>query len=172
MTNEWGGRPLPVSATCFHHGVLSVRLSGAVPAVKAAIAKIGGDPLPDEQGEAFWRSLRDQMHPHFARTWHGKVPLWRLSVRSSAPHAEFPGEQLIEWGGALRWLVADPAADPAALRAWARDQGGHATLFRAADKSAGAFHPLSPTTLGLHRRLKAVFDPAGILNPGRLYAAI
>jgi FAD/FMN-containing dehydrogenase len=26
--------------------------------------------------------------------------------------------------------------------------------------------------LDLHRRIKQVFDPAGILNPGRLYAAL
>jgi glycolate oxidase FAD binding subunit len=69
-------------------------------------------------------------------------------------------------------LAADPPGDSAALRAWAHDHGGHATLFRAADKSAGAFHPLSPTMLGLHRRLKAVFDPFGILNPGRLYEGL
>jgi glycolate oxidase FAD binding subunit len=37
------------------------------------------------------------------------------------------------------------------------------------DKSVGAFHPLPATLHELHRRLKAVFDPAGILNPGRLY---
>jgi glycolate oxidase FAD binding subunit len=174
ITNEWGGRPLPVSATCYHQGLLSVRLSGAVPAVDAAIAKIGGDPLPDEQGDAFWKSVRDQTHPHFARTWNGEASLWRLSVKPTAPHTELPGEQLIEWGGALRWLVAQTPGDAAALRAWCRSQGGHATLFRGSDKdkAVGAFQPLSETMLGLHRRLKAVFDPAGILNPGRLYAAI
>jgi glycolate oxidase FAD binding subunit len=28
---------------------------------------------------------------------------------------------------------------------------------------------LNPALLALHRRLKAAFDPKGILNPGRLY---
>jgi glycolate oxidase FAD binding subunit len=46
---------------------------------------------------------------------------------------------------------------------------GHATLFRGADKSAGAFAPLEPVLMRLHRELKSAFDPAGILNPGRLY---
>jgi glycolate oxidase FAD binding subunit len=32
------------------------------------------------------------------------------------------------------------------------------------------FTPLAPPLLRLHRELKRVFDPAGILNPGRMYA--
>jgi glycolate oxidase FAD binding subunit len=31
------------------------------------------------------------------------------------------------------------------------------------------FQPLAPAMLAVHKRLKAVFDPHGILNPGRLY---
>ena len=79
------------------------------------------------------------------------------------------GEQLIEWSGALRWLVAGQHTDSAKVRAWARDNGGHATLFRAADKSGGVFDPLPEALHALHCRLKATFDPAGILNRGRLY---
>jgi len=91
-----------------------------------------------------------------------------LSVKSTAPFHDLGGEQLIEWGGALRWLIAGARSDPAKLRAWAQSQGGHATLFRAADKSPGVFQPLATPLLAIHRRLKAEFDPLGILNPGRL----
>ena len=80
------------------------------------------------------------------------------------------GEQLIEWSGGLRWLLATDRTDPARVRSWAGNRGGHATLFRATDKTPGVFHPLPDAMLGLHRRLKAQFDPANILNPGRLYA--
>ncbi len=45
---------------------------------------------------------------------------------------------------------------------------GHATLFRGGDRAAGVFHPLAPALAKIHRRLKDAFDPAGILNPGRL----
>jgi glycolate oxidase FAD binding subunit len=48
--------------------------------------------------------------------------------------------------------------------------GGHATLFRAADKAQGAFAPLAPVLARLQRDLKRSFDPAGVFNPGRLYA--
>jgi glycolate oxidase FAD binding subunit len=170
--NEWGGRPLPVSATCFHHGVLSVRLSGAPSAVAAAATRIGGEALLEpEAGPAFWRGVRDQTHPHFAAASVAGATLWRLAVRPTAPHAESLGDQLIEWGGGVRWLIGFDRSDGTRLRAWAQQHGGHATVFRAADKSAGAFHPLPEPMAVLHRRLKAVFDPAGVLNPGRLYAA-
>jgi glycolate oxidase FAD binding subunit len=168
MTNEWGGKALPVSATCHHAGKLVVRLSGSPPAVEAAAAKIGGTALED--GRPFWESVRDQSHPHFRAAQERGAPIWRLSVKATAPHRDLDGEQLIEWGGALRWLAAGPRTDAAEVRAWAKGNGGHATLFRAADKSAGAFHPLPEALHQLHRRLKSTFDPAGILNRGRMYA--
>ena len=42
------------------------------------------------------------------------VPLWRLSVKSTAPYTDLGGEQLIEWGGALRWLAPANARDASA----------------------------------------------------------
>jgi len=166
-TNEWGGKPLPVSATCHHAGRLAVRMSGSAPAVEAATAKIGGTAIAD--ADAFWASVRDHTHSHFVAAVERAAPLWRLSVKSTAPYRDLGGEQLIEWGGALRWLAAGPRTDAAEVRAWAHGNGGHATLFRATDKTAGAFHPLPEAIHQLHRRLKATFDPAGILNRGRLY---
>ena len=166
-TNEWGAKPLPISATCHYAGQLYVRISGSAPALDAAAAKIGGLPIDD--GKALWESIRDQTHRHFTNALAGSAALWRLSVKATAPHRDLGGEQLIEWGGALRWLVAGPRTDAREVRAWAQGNGGHATLFRAADKSAGVFHPLPPPIHELHRRLKSTFDPAGILNRGRLY---
>jgi len=75
---------------------------------------------------------------------------------------------LIEWNGALRWLATNAAAG--AVRAAAELGGGHATLFRGGDKSAGVFHPLPPALAAIERKLKLTFDPAGIFNPGRMYA--
>jgi glycolate oxidase FAD binding subunit len=156
----WAAQPLPVSATCWHAGALTVRLSGAEPAVRAAVARLGGAPAD----AALWRALREQTDAFFA----GGEPLWRLAVTPTAPPLALAGRQLVEWGGALRWWKTPAAA--AEVRAAAQRAGGHATLFRAEDKSAGAFAPLDPLKLRLHQALKAAFDPAGILNPGRLYA--
>jgi glycolate oxidase FAD binding subunit len=170
MTNEWTGKPLPISATCHSAGRLAVRLSGAAPAVEAAARQIGG--ASTDSGDAFWEGIREHSDPWFVAAREANAPLWRISVKASAPCADLGGEQMIEWSGALRWLVATERTDAARVREYARENGGHATLFRAADKSVGAFHPLTDTLLALHRRLKAVFDPAGILNPGRLYPGL
>lgn len=159
--NEWAGKPLPVSATCWQRGVLTVRLSGADAAVKFALAQLGGERVSEPA--AFWDSLRDQTHDFFAAP-----DLWRLSLPPAASALILGGEQLIEWGGAQRWLHAAPSA-AADIRRSVAAAGGHATLFRAQDKSAGAFHPPAPAVARIHERLKANFDPAGIFNPGRMY---
>jgi glycolate oxidase FAD binding subunit len=173
MVNEWGGKPLPLTATAYHAGRLAVRLSGTPAGVEAAVARIGGDALPgNDSGGAFWRSVREQTQPFFVAAAQPGSTLWRLSVKSTAPHTDLGGEQLIEWGGALRWLHAREPVDATRLRNWARAQGGHATLWRGADKSAGVFQPLPDALLALHKRLKAAFDPNGVLNRGRMYPGL
>jgi glycolate oxidase FAD binding subunit len=158
--NSWAGQPLAISATAWFDGLLSVRVSGAAVAVRSAAAVIGGTELAD--AGAFWTTIREQTHPFFSSNM-----LWRIAVPSVTPTLTLPGAQFVEWGGGLRWLSSSaPAAE---VREAARRAGGHATLFRAADKSAGAFAPLAPVLARLHGALKRAFDPAGIFNPGRLY---
>jgi glycolate oxidase FAD binding subunit len=164
--NVWGGQPLPLSASCWHNGMLAIRLSGAQAAVDAAIKKMGGDALPDP--EKFWDRLREQEHAFFDGVMQDKEHgLWRLSVPSVAPVLNLQGEQCIEWGGAQRWLKTTASAS--AVRAAAEQAGGHATLFKGGDKSVGVFHPLQPAVERIHRNLKNAFDPAGIFNPGRMF---
>jgi glycolate oxidase FAD binding subunit len=50
--------------------------------------------------------------------------------------------------------------------------GAPATLFRHGPGPAEAFTPLTAPLMRVHRELKRVFDPAGILNPGRMYAGL
>jgi glycolate oxidase FAD binding subunit len=171
LVNRWGGQPLPVSATAWHAGVLWARLSGAEAAVAAACATLGGEAVDDEAGRAFWQTLRDQKHAFFTAAAGGGVPLWRLSVPSITKPLDLPGETLVEWGGALRWLASGAPADR--VRAVALAAGGHATVYRASDdakaRAGGAFQPLSPAVAALNRNLKREFDPRGIFGPGRLY---
>ena len=160
--NVWGGQPLPISASAWCDGQLMVRLSGARAAVAAAEIRIGGDVVGDP--DSLWRDLREQSNTFFADEHNA---LWRLSVPSVTPPIDLPGAQLIEWGGAQRWLQTSASA--ADIRAAASKAGGHATLYGGDDKAVGVFHPLAPAVASIHRRLKTSFDPAGIFNPGRLY---
>ena len=161
--NRWAGRPLPISATAYTDGDLGVRLSGAAAAVRAAQEKLGGTLVEVERAAGFWNDIREHSDPFFA----GEEPLWRLSVPSATPPLELEGRILIEWGGALRWLKSN--AEARTVRDTAARAGGHATLFRGGDKSVGVFHPLAPAVATIHRRLKAEFDPRGVLNRGRMY---
>ncbi len=163
LANAWAGQPLPLSATAWHAGELTVRLSGACAAVNAAAAKLGGERVDATHATRFWRGVRDHGHDFFSTAW----PLWRLSIKPTTPPLEFPGTQFIEWGGALRWLTGD--IEVQTVRAAAAAAGGHATLFRGGEKSAGVFQPLPPALMTIHRNLKRAFDPAGIFNPGRMY---
>ncbi len=161
--NAWAGQPLPISAAAWHAGVLQLRLSGAEAALRAAAERLGGEPVAAAEGQSFWDAVREQTHPFFA----GEAPLWRLAVPSQAAPLSLPGDAFVEWGGALRWMRSD--AEPRLLRDAAARAGGHATLFRAADKAIAAFAPLSEVQMRLHRGLKAAFDPQGIFNRGRMY---
>lgn len=167
MLNEWAGKPLPISASCWHDGVLTVRLSGAEAAVSAALRTLGGKALAAEDAAAFWLSVREQTHAFFA----GAGSLWRLSLPPHASAMILKGRQLIEWGGAQRWLKLDGDADADGarhIRQAVAASGGHATLFRGGDKAVGVFHPLAPAVEKIHQRLRHAFDPAGIFNPHRM----
>ncbi|MEJ2603062.1 MAG: glycolate oxidase subunit GlcE [Gammaproteobacteria bacterium] len=157
-----GGRALPLSAAAWADGVLRLRLSGARAAVAAARTVIGGETTD----AAYWEAVRDQRTGNFLSS----LPLWRVSVPAATPPLDLPGSPLIDWGGAQRWIATEAEAE--VVRAAAGAAGGHATRYRGGDPRVPAFHPLPEPLLALHRRLKAALDPAGILNPGRLYASL
>jgi len=159
--NEWGGQPLPISATAWCGDQLYVRLSGATAGVQAAHAKMGGSPVPE--GALLWAELREHAHGFF-QPGHGT--LWRVAVPPTTGPLDL-GATLVEWNGGQRWVWSDAPTEK--IRARVEAAGGHATQFRGGDRRS-TFHPLPPALAAIHRRLKAEFDPAGIFNPGRLYA--
>jgi glycolate oxidase FAD binding subunit len=162
--NQWSGKPLPLSGGCYMDGYLYVRLSGTNRGVQAAANTLGGD-RPDSSA-TFWEDLREQRLDFFA----GDTPLWRLSVPPASAAPELDGDWLLDWGGAQRWLRTELPAS--AIRAAAASIGGHATLFNGGDRDGEVFQPLTPALLALHQRIKHTFDPAGILNPGRMYPSL
>ncbi len=169
--NAWAGQPLPLNASAWHRGRLSLRLAGARAAVRTAVQQLGGAELAPEAADAWWTALRDQQHAFFVlgepELACGEC-LWRLSVPDTTAPLGLPGDGLVEGGGAQRWCRTTAPAQQ--VREAAARAGGHATLYRAADKSSGVFAPLAGPLMRIHRGLKQAFDPAGVFNPGRLYS--
>jgi glycolate oxidase FAD binding subunit len=174
--HAWGGKPLPLNASCWVHdagvGTLYVRLRGAVAAVDAACRSMGGER--QDNAAADWDACRDQRLPWFTATGaHTGLDLWRLSVPATAPVLALPAgvaQPLVEWHGALRWVQAAPG-HAQALRDLACQVGGSASLFRAhcadAESAAAFFDPLPAGLQAIHTRLRQSFDPAGIFHPDR-----
>jgi len=164
--NQWSGKSLPLSAASYDGDNLYLRLSGAKTAVESAQQLIGGEQHDDSP--ALWQSVKEQQHPFFK----SELPLWRLSLPAATAPLDIPGTWFIDWCGAQRWLLSE--AEPELVRKKARAAGGHATLFRRGtsdiDAAIETFQWPESGVMQLHRRLKQAFDPAGILNPGRLYA--
>lgn len=167
------------SATC-------LRLEGCGPSVQARRQRLlerltGGlaaAVLDDEVSAALWRQLRD-VHPFHDRP---DQAVWKISLRPSHAPALLdrlatlgPVEAFLDWGGALIW-----ASLPCGTDAQARDlrtalpPGAHATLVVAPEPVRVAqpvFHPQPTVVRAIETRVRASFDPHGILNPGRMVAA-
>ncbi|MEW8507815.1 MAG: glycolate oxidase subunit GlcE [Candidatus Thiodiazotropha sp.] len=110
----------------------------------------------------FWQALRDQQLDFFKQTG----PLWRLSLPPAA-NIDSRESMLCEWSGGLRWLVSErPDSE---IRSMVEKESGHAILFRNGDPDGEIFHPLHPRLADMQKRLKQVFDPEGVFNPGRHY---
>ena len=166
QSNLWLSKPLPISATFFDNGTLTVRLRGASAAVQAALKNMGGQEMDTQQAQAFWTGVRDQQH-HF---FNGEGDLWRLAVPPTTVDLAMPGQSVHEWGSGLRWLRVDPGVTAEQIRATAKRVGGHATLYRTSKESSRihAFQQPDAVMLKLQRRLKEQFDPAGVFSINRL----
>lgn len=179
--------PAPVAARLpglQGNGAVALRLEGVEPSVRArretlarALAPFGpAETLASEPSAALWRAVRDALP--FAGG--GARPLWRISTAPMAgpPLAarladELGGEAFCDWAGGLAWLeLAGPDSAAARVRAALAPHGGHATLLRAtaAERARTAvFQPPQGALAALAARVKASFDPAGVLNPRRMH---
>jgi glycolate oxidase FAD binding subunit len=169
--------------------VTLLRLEGVKTSVEArrelllkALAGFGDiEFLRGASSRAIWRDVRDVKL--FDAEGRDQV-IWRISTSPmKAPDVVRNvsiGEEtdaVYDWGGGLIWLAQPPYGDggAAAIRAVVERAGGHATLVRAAPATRMAvqvFEPQADALASLTRRLKAAFDPHGILNPGRMYAGV
>ena len=156
---------LPASATAYVDDRLYIRLSGSEHTINRISGKLGGELL--ENDAAFWLNVREHQHPFF----RDSGSLWRISVPPATPPVEIPGQWLIEWNGAQRWLNTDASAQH--IRAIIKPLGGHASCYHNDSQADNEiFHPLPEPLMKLHHRLKHAMDPNGILNPGKMYPGL
>lgn len=166
--------------------VTAVRVEGPASSVAARAAALSDllsvdgpvDDLHSTNSIAFWKAVRD-VAP-FCGPDHKDDVVWRLSVPpadgadvAARLKAATGGDTLFDWGGGLLWHRMGASADGghAAVRGVLGPNGGQALLVRAsADVRAAVpvFHPEDPGLEIVSRRIKAGFDPEGILNPGRM----
>jgi glycolate oxidase FAD binding subunit len=160
--NLWAGKTQAISATAWDGMNIRIRLSGSSASIAHGYALIGGEKLPNGK---YWQDLNNFKLDFFQQPDR----LWRVSV---APMSESIGknlDQLVDWGGAQRWLKSNEPAET--IRTWATRLGGHAECY-SQDQTISTYHPLEENSLALHQRFKAALDPAGILNPGRMYPGL
>jgi glycolate oxidase FAD binding subunit len=159
--NALSSKPLPLSASLWYAGRSTIRLSGSHQGVASAAQQLGGDKEQD-----IWPGLRQQKHEFFLT----EGTILRLSLPQTCEQFLAEEIELIEWGGALRWMRGE--SDLQALRREVEKLNGNVCVYRGAGVDTEIFQPLSEPMMRLHRSLKASFDPAGILNPGRLYPGL
>ncbi|ACI51049.1 FAD linked oxidase domain protein [Gluconacetobacter diazotrophicus PA1 5] len=165
--------------------VIALRVEGSRPAVTDHMGRLAdpvsglppGRMLEGPASTAFWTGVRELV-PLAAGPddW-----LWRIHLPATAAAGladRLRGEGLVaslmlDWGGALLFCAMKPGREDSVtrLRALAAAVAGRAILIRAPDAvraAHGAFPAPDPAVRALSERTRRVFDPAGILNPGRM----
>jgi glycolate oxidase FAD binding subunit len=184
LTAEAGLSSLPA--------VAALRLEGPAPSVafrrERLLAEMaaGGESavLEGEISAAFWRAIGDA-RPLARPADHA---LWRISTAPSrgaelalAIARECETRWYLDWGGGLLWAAVSGAEDGGAARIRAALHGvggrggGHATLVRGPAglrRAVPVFEPQPAALAALAQRVKAGFDPNGILNPGRMVEGV
>jgi glycolate oxidase FAD binding subunit len=136
------------------------------------------ETIEAEESRAFWRGVRslDALPRAGHVLWRISVPPargWQVQSLLACEEAQF----VSDWAGALVWAaVPEQAAlaGGAKICAIARALGGYAMLVRAPLAMRAALSVAADRDHGLARlqeRVKAAFDPCGILNPGLDIAA-
>jgi glycolate oxidase FAD binding subunit len=136
--------------------------------------------IEGEAAAALWHSVRDVTFLAEPRN----QAVWRISTAPTQGPAvvaqvsrKLDARWFYDWGGGLVWIATSAAGDAgvAAIRAAVQATGGHTWLVRAPAELRAAvdvFEPLSEPLMQITAGLKTAFDPAAVLNPGRMYAGV
>ncbi len=157
---------LPITASAWFNNQVYLRLSGSEATLKQSKNKLGYDLLKDY--DDFWIDLRDHRHHFFGRT---DKPLWRLSLPPATQQiSKISDNQLIEWGGAQRWINTNIPAN--IIQSTAKSNNGYAFMIKGDLPETPCFPILDEPIMQLHKKLKLNMDPSRIFSPGRMYSGL
>ncbi|WP_431285444.1 FAD-binding protein [Humitalea sp. 24SJ18S-53] len=161
--------------------VALLRIEDFAPSVAYRATKLASDfpgasVIEAEASRHLWRAIRDA-EPLAAQPGQA---IWRVSARpTEGPRlvAALPGfSALLDWGGGLVWLAGEGSeANHRAVMAAAAASRASFTLFRGPEALRAALPvitPDQPALAAIGARVKAVLDPAGLFNPGRMRAGV
>jgi glycolate dehydrogenase FAD-binding subunit len=170
-------------------GSVVLRVEGPAPSVafrrealREALAAGVCDILEPEGSAALWRAIgaaTPLAHMKDRAVWRLSVAPGRGAELAEAVARQVDAAWFLDWGGGLVWIAVAEAGDAGAavLRQAIRGEDGrgtgHATLVKgsaALRRAVPAFEPQPEPLAALARRVKEAFDPAHILNPGRMVA--
>jgi glycolate oxidase FAD binding subunit len=141
----------------------------------AALFKGRTDMLPDGLSRKLWQQIRD-VTPFADGT---EQPVWRVSAPPMSGHAVLEdfrqhtaADAFYDWQGGLIWIRVEGEPEAEVLRGLIRKHGGgHATLVRASEavrRTVPVFEPQAAELRALAGRIRAQFDPKGVLDLGRM----
>ena len=137
-----------------------------------------GEPLDAPKSAVLWQRIRD-VQP-LAEKPHD---IWKVSCApSDAPRVlaalnpRLDVRMMADWAGGLLWIAGQSPRIGVALRSAIAELGsGFAMLVRdvgVTRETVAPLQPLSGPILELHKRVKASFDPLGVLNYERMHHGV
>jgi glycolate oxidase FAD binding subunit len=188
-----GAAYLPAGTAGLHAGRVALRVEGPAPSVAARrdslLQELRGagkaELLGDAESVALWQAVGEVaplLDPGERAVWRISVAPARGAELGEALARALDAKWLLDWGGGLVWAAAPETgpqslndAGAAAIRREIRGHDGsgtgHATLVKASAalrRAVAVFEPQASALAALSRRVKEAFDPAHILNPGRM----
>ena len=187
-----GAAYLPSNTAGLRDGRVALRVEGPAPSVAARRDSLiaehrdsgTAEVLGDAESVALWQAigevaplLEPGLEPSERAVWRISVAPSRGAGLAEALARTLDARWLLDWGGGLVWAAVPEEGDAGAevvrraIRGKDGSGTGHATLVKASAalrRAVAVFEPQPPPLAALSRRVKQAFDPAHILNPGRM----
>ncbi len=167
-----------VSCAAFQLGIgVVLRLEGIESSVADRSSRLlktldsNAEKTDAPHSQKLWRSIRnlEDLADKTTTIWRVSVAPTHGAMLATVLQNTYGAKILLDWCGGLMWV--EMPEEYCAVNIRDHITTGHAMLFRATPevkRVVDVFHPQSADLAKLSQRVKQSFDPAGILNPGRM----